>query len=578
MIFALPFISYPFILNSNKGGKELYLAAITSLWLCLKSINFSKETVLKIYTVDLLIIIFIIYVVINYYYFSFYTIFYNELWVFLSYIMLYYLFRWSYQTVFITKNTFNSIVFLIWLYCLVESIIALVQNFNILGSANQYFSITGTFVNPNFLGIYMIIGLFFLSYIYFFIPEMKNYRRFTLISFFPMMYVLMLTESRASWISLVVGFFALIFTSSKSISFFALHKKKAAIILSTLILSFIVLLYVLYTINKDSVDGRVLIAKIALSDIGDKPLLGNGPFNFTAIYNGSKANYFNDQPRSWQEIKIADYVTTALNDYIQIAFEIGILGLVLLGIITFFNLKNINFNPNTRLALAIISAFVFLGLFTSILYNPSAMVLLIWAFSISFLFGNNKLYRYKISGPKIIRSLKVISFFISLLIIALFFLKTKSLADFKTVTEDLNQKYYYKLSSLDMLIIKDDPFVEFKLGLEKYNGEEIKEGIEMIENSVKKSKIPDANIILANIYTHENNLLRTESLLLLNSGIEPYRFEPKNNLLNFYIFTGQKDRSIKIAREIINLPAKINSTKINQYKNKARQIIGNHKI
>jgi hypothetical protein len=62
-------------------------------------------------------------------------------------------------------------------------------------------------------------------------------------------------------------------------------------------------------------------------------------------------------------------------------------------------------------------------------------------------------------------------------------------------------------------------------------------------------------------------------LLLLNLGIEPFRFEPRENLLKFYMETKQSEKLLRTAQEIINLPIKIESKKARFYKEKARKII-----
>jgi hypothetical protein len=461
----------------------------------------------------------------------------------------------------------------------VQSIVALLQNFDFINSENKYFKTVGTFINPNFLGVYMVVGILVLLFQILVVQEKRIVvNAALLLSFFSMMYVLYLTESRASWMSLIIGFLVLLFTSRNGVYFFKANKKKTIILFAIISIAVLGSLYLLYQLNKDSVDGRTLIRKIAVLDIQKSPFFGNGIFNFDGVYNDSKALYFTENQRPWKEVKVADYVSNALNDYIQIVFEIGLLGFILLGVLFFIMVRKIELNPRTRFALAIVTAFVFLGLFTSVLYNPTAMVFMVWALSILFVYGDNKTEVFVISNNRTLSILRGISFFAFLSIGVLFALKTKSLRDFKTVIVDANQKFYYKLSNNDMLFIKDDAFVEFKLGYEKYSNQEIKPGISMMENSVKKCKIPEANIILANIYTAQKDFIRTEQLLVANVGIEPFRFEPRANLLHFYIQTNQKAKSIKIAQQIINLPAKMKSNKIGVYKQEAEEYLKSNKV
>ncbi|HEX8016321.1 MAG TPA: hypothetical protein VF465_13890 [Flavobacterium sp.] len=183
-----------------------------------------------------------------------------------------------------------------------------------------------------------------------------------------------------------------------------------------------------------------------------------------------------------------------------------------------------------------------------------------------------------ITNPFCIKSINIGFIIVSILITALFYVKTQTLIDFKIVSDSGNQKFYYKISDNKMRLIEDDPFIEFKFGFEKFHeGESIK-GIFMMENSVKKSPIPDANIVLANLYLQQKKILNAEKLLLLNVGIEPFRFEPRENLLKFYIENKEFGKSLKTANKIINLPIKIESKKAHLYKENARKIISRYDL
>jgi len=571
LIFALPFISYPFILNSNKIGKELFFVTVVAVLGLFKLFICFKNKTLKLHTHDVMMFFFISYVSIHYYLFSFYSFLYDQFWVFTGYIALFYLFQLSFYKKNKPESVFNFCIRLIWFCCSVEAIISLLQKMNVVNAENEYFQIVGTFINPNFLGVYMVIGIIIILYQFLFC-EFKNriVKLLLLVSALLMLYVLYETDSRASWISLAVGTLFLLCTSSKCLSFLKANKKKTLMLISVLLVVCVSGLYFLYQLNKDSVDGRTLIRKITISEIKEKPIFGNGIFNFAGIYNNSKAEYFGELQRPWNEVKVANYVSTAFNDYLQIIFEIGFFGLVLLGVLLFTIIRDIELNNKTRLGLTIVVIFAFLGLFTSVLYNPTAMVFLVWGLSLLVVYGNNRKELLTITNAFCIKSVNIGFLIISFLITIVFYVKTKTLIDFKIISESENQRYYYKISDNKMLLTEDDSFVEFKFGFEKFHESEVNEGIIMMENSIKKAPVPDANLVLANLYSGQKKNLRTEQLLLLNVGIEPFRFEPLDNLLKFYLETKQKEKIIKTANEIINLPIKIESKKIYLYKENAK--------
>lgn len=574
LVFSLPFVSYPFILNSNKTGKELFFVTVVFVWLFFKLLVGFKNKTIKVCTVDLMLLLFFLYVIIHFFIFSYYGFLYDQFWVFTGYLVLFYLFRLSFDNKNKPEFTFNLTLKLIWFSCCAESIIALLQKIDFLNAENEYFEMVGTFINPNFLGVYMLIGLIITFYQFQFSEFKGNIMKLLLLlSSLLMFYILYETDSRASWISFVVGTLFLLFTSSKCLPFFRANKKKTLTLISVLFIVGISGLYFLYQLNKDSVDGRTLIRKITISEIKENPVFGNGIFNFPGIYNHSKAKYFNEQQRPWAEIKVANYVSTAFNDYLQILFETGIFGFVLLSLLLFVIIRKTELNPKTRLGLTFVSVFSFLGLFTSVLYNPAAMIFLLLGLSLLVVYGGNKREILTIKNPFCIKSISACLIIISVVITVVFYVKIQTLIDFKTISESGNQKFYYKISDNKMMVIKDDPFMEFKFGFEKFHESEVKEGILMMESSIKKAPVPNANLVLATLYFSQRKDLRTEQLLLLNVAIEPFRFEPRYSLLNFYLETKQKEKITKTANEIINLPIKIKSKKVYLYKKNAKVIL-----
>ncbi|GGE94826.1 O-antigen ligase family protein [Flavobacterium limi] len=574
LIFGLPFVSYKFVLNPIKVGQELYFSSIISIWLFFGAISFFREKLLKINIIDITFFAFIFYCISHYYFYSYFGFLYNEFWIFFGYIILFYLFKWSFENFKTQEKIFDFTVKLIWIICTAQSIVGILQEFDLLKSENEFFKVVGTFINPNYLGVNMTIGLIFtLNLLYFQFFKNNLLKTSLIISAFLMVYVLILTESRASWMAAFVAIIVFLATSEKCLLYIKNNLIKAFGILSLIVFCGVLSLYFLYRMNTDSVDGRSFIRKITFTHISEKPILGNGIFNFTGIYNNTKAHYFLESQRPWSEIKVGDYVAYVFNDYLQIIFEIGIIGLILIILILFFISKNILFNPKTRLALALIVSFGFLAIFTSVLYNPNAMIYLIWALSILVVFGKTRIPLIKVQNKLSIKIFAVFLIGISCTIGTIYSKKTIGLSRFKTVIDSGNQKIYYKLDKSDLLYIQEDPYVEFLTGYEKYQEDDKSEGFKMMENSVKKDPIPKANFALANLYIQNKEYNRAEQLLKMNIGIEPSRFEPRNNLLQFYINRNSQTKKIKTATEIVNLPAKKASAQVNFYKNIAKSAL-----
>lgn len=578
LVFATPFISYSSILFSIKDGQELFFVTVISCFTFFKGFDIYRRKQLNIDSVDVFFFIFTLYCSCHYFNFSYYSTLYTGFWVFISYILLFYLFRLLYSCQETKFGNFNKTIYLIWGFCFAQAIIGLMQEFEFLSSKNDYFDVVGTFINPNFLGVYMVMGLLAALYqVVFFVLKTWIYKTVLFTSAFSMFYVLIITDSRASWLAFFIGIITLLGTSESCILFFKNNIKKGILIMSFFCILLISSVYLLYLVNKESVNGRFLIQKITLMKIEEKPIMGYGNFNFTGIYNNSKAIYFTDINRKWEEVRLANYITICYNDYLQILFEIGIIGLVIIVLIIISVFKNMEFNRYARFGISIFVLHCFLALFTSVLYNLNAMIFVIWALAIVFSFSKeNRKKKIVIANTgfnKILGTAVIIS---GVLISILFYIKTKSLTSFNEVLTGENQKFYYKLNDRSIKCIQDDAFVEFKIGFEKYREGEIKLGIDMMENSIKKCPIPDAVIAMAKVYAEVGNLVKAEELLKFSINIEPFRFQPRIELLQFYIQTNQNIKKRKLAQEIIDLPVKIKSEKVDLYKENARKILINY--
>lgn len=66
---------------------------------------------------------------------------------------------------------------------------------------------------------------------------------------------------------------------------------------------------------------------------------------------------------------------------------------------------------------------------------------------------------------------------------------------------------------------------------------------------------------------------KAEQIFIYNKNVEPFRFEARIDLFNLYLRTNQKEKARKTATEILDLPIKIPSKKINFYKEKAKRYL-----
>jgi tetratricopeptide (TPR) repeat protein len=100
-------------------------------------------------------------------------------------------------------------------------------------------------------------------------------------------------------------------------------------ITTILLLMALGLTFALAQYKQDSANGRLLIWKVANSGIKDTPLQGQGFNAFQASYGHFQAAYFQKHTDNQREIMIADNINAAFNDYVEITFNLGYIGLFL---------------------------------------------------------------------------------------------------------------------------------------------------------------------------------------------------------------------------------------------------------
>jgi tetratricopeptide (TPR) repeat protein len=273
------------------------------------------------------------------------------------------------------KITFFIILFLI-VTGLVEAIWGLFQLYGYKQSFNGNFKITGSFFNPAPYALYMAavfplaLGVLLSS------KEMndgessKSLKLFSLspsfsrviqsihtvtlsiifnklvfclslLTVFAILIVLPATMIRASWLGLFAGSLIVLnyrYNLVKKIKVYLYNPARKLTAVGIIILMITSSALALFYIKKGSSNGRLLIWEVTLGKIAQKPLFGYGVGRFEAEYNNWQADYFKSHSDEMDGVKgmVAGNTKYCFNEYLEMAAEIGIIGLLLfIGIITF---------------------------------------------------------------------------------------------------------------------------------------------------------------------------------------------------------------------------------------------------
>lgn len=235
--------------------------------------------------------------------------------------------EWSGLTAIYISTRWGKPKFVTWLlYALlvggiIQALIGLCQFAGILESNNTTFKITGSFMNPEpyggFLALSTIVCLSTWK------KETYTWTGFHLL--LPCILLLLtttliLSDSRAAWLAVFVSSCFLFI--KRNTPYHHWHMKLVVGLLATL------LVVALYYYKKPSADVRLLTWNSSSLMFLDKPILGHGIGSFPANYMLYQAQFLNEHPGEEWEI-IADNNITAFNEFIHLACEQGIIGLLL---------------------------------------------------------------------------------------------------------------------------------------------------------------------------------------------------------------------------------------------------------
>ena len=239
---------------------------------------------------------------------------------------------------------FKKALFLLFsglmLLSIMECLIGCLQYYNILPSLNEYFLVTGTFKNPAPLALFLS-ACYPLSLGIILFSKDTVLRTISIVNLILTIYVLFLTENRASWMAIFIISFVAVQLRFKFLQKLFLIKKSFSLRSFMLAATaFIILFFIvsgIYNYKPGSADSRFLIWKITSSKLSDRIFFGFGYGSFKENYNKWQIEYFQSNPEILNEryfsshsaSDIAGYVKMAYNEYLEILIEQGLVGFIL---------------------------------------------------------------------------------------------------------------------------------------------------------------------------------------------------------------------------------------------------------
>jgi len=257
--------------------------------------------------------------------------------IFISYIILYFIVvNATHQ-----KKEFNSFIQIFSITSFLVSIYALIQYYGLDPYFYELGQITSTIGQKNWISNYLAI-IFPVIFSYFLLQNERKNKLIYYLLLSILYTTLMICQSRGIWISIGLTSIFAIFIMTKFRLFEIFKKNKKWMMALFIIFLIITIIYstdnplnksrltvierALSTFDEQdpSINTRLLIYRTTLAMIKAKPLFGSGIGTFKMNYLDYQADFLQNNP---DYIKFSGKAAEAHNEYLQMAAELGIVGL-----------------------------------------------------------------------------------------------------------------------------------------------------------------------------------------------------------------------------------------------------------
>ena len=328
----------------------------------------------------------------------------------------------------------------------------------------------------------------------------------------------------------------------------------------------IVLFVGLYSIKKDSANGRILIWKCSGQLIAKKPILGFGKNGFTANYMNEQALYFSKYPDS-KYVMLADNVRHPFNEYIESIVEYGFIGFLLTGLVLFYPLyysRKSNSNKLFSIRLSLLSIAT-CSLFSYPLNYP--FIRLITITIIAYLLVYNEDRRIFIVNNYFVKGIVII---ISLGLLSATTFQILNEREWNRIAHKSLRGETHKMlpryKSLFRYLQCNDLFL-YNYAAELNVAGHYEESLQIARKCEKLWTDYDLQMLMADNCLHLKQYYETESYLKKAAAMCPVKFMPLYRLTELYLETERKEEARILAQKILDKKEKIPSSTTKSIKN-----------
>lgn len=465
----------------------------------------------------------------------------------------------------------------------IELIIGIGQMNQLLKNENSNFVMGGTLGNPSAYANYLsIIVPFLLSIVWKhrYNKKTENIYYVLLGCIIISIFLIIMSQSRAAWIATTLACLLIVDKYSglrDRVMFYINSPIKKISALLCLLIFLIAISYVLYNYKAESAFGRLLIWKITAFTSHPHWLVGNGSGFFEANYGHWQEAYFSTGRGTELECYVADYVTCAYNEFIQIFVEQGFIGFILLITLFLIAFRRKN-SSHSILVTGSKASLVSICILMCVSY-PLQMRLIYFHFIVFLAIIFCKPQETDcILQKKIANGLRYLYLILCLYILwngccnlyGMFLMRKGQVSVF---TNDINgglecyQRAYPFLENNGMFLFYYSSALTLNEQYDLANSE--------LEKAIKKTSNPSCYILLGDNYKEIQEYKKAELVYLKAVYALPSRLYPKYLLAKLYEESSQYEKAFNVAGEIIQMPEKVKTMLGKEIKEEMIHLVNN---
>lgn len=410
------------------------------------------------------------------------------------------------------------------------------QLFDYLPSHHVSFPMTGSFKNPGPLGGFLSICL---------VATITNYKnmnkwigRFCIIT---LIIGVCFSDSRAAWISTLIAIYI------------GMKHRQIKIIKQMIVIFFVITIFGILSLllyKTDSAKGRIVIWKISVNMLCDKPIFGKGLCSFQQEYMKYQSHYILENPDS-QEYQLLGNNNHAFNEFLEIAYEQGFVGLIIV-----FSIIALIFYQYWNKSSVLFSSLTAFIIFSCFSYPCSVFLLMIL---LPLLLGSlsERIPSISFITPIVLRNNILLFASILIGITSYYWIQRERIE--KALTQYIYGDDYDSLNYIrqNYNTVKYSTDFIFRYAHILYLKNEYEIAIPIVKQAIQLYPTTDKYCHLAQMYQYTNEYKLAEETYLYAIKMLPHFISPHYNLLLLYKEIGRDRDAQMIALHILeNFPSK----------------------